>query len=315
MDAVEKIKIALDETRMLVLGAQVLLGFQLRGVFQAEFDALSGPAKAGNGIALLILVGVVGLLMAPAIQHRIVDDGEATRRIMRVISAAMTAALPLFALSLAINVFIALERIVDLAWAMGGGLIALAFALWFWFGAEWLSVFRSGRKDLLMVDAPTPLIKKIDQLLTEARVILPGAQALLGFQLAVVLTSAFDLLPASSKALHALALGLVALCTILLMAPAAYHRIVYAGEAAPELQRLGSKFILLATMTLALGLAADVYVVIARIAGEGFGFAAAMLALVALVGVWHLSPLVLRWQRNAAARAESQLGTVARTPR
>jgi hypothetical protein len=315
MDAAEKIKIALDETRMLVLGAQVLLGFQMRSVFQDEFDALSASAKTGNGIALLILVGVVGLLMAPAVQHRIVDGGEATRRIMRVINGAMTAALPLFALSLAINVFIALERIGDLAWATGGGITALAFALWFWFGVEWLSVLRNGRKDLMMVDAPIPLLKKIDQLLTEARVILPGAQALLGFQLAVVLTRAFDLLPASSKALHALALGLVALCTILLMAPAAYHRIVYAGEAAPELHRLGSKFILVATMALALGLAADVYVVIARIAGAAVGFAAAMLALIALVGVWHLSPLVLRWQRHAAAGAERQLGTVTRTPR
>ena len=139
--------------------------------------------------------------------------------------------------------------------------------------------------------------------------ILPGAQALLGFQLAVVLTR--DLLPAWSKAVHALALGLVALCTILLMA----RRPIIAGEAAPELHQLGRRFILVATMALALGLAADVYVVIARIAGEAVGFAAAMLALVALVGVWHLAPLVLLWQRHTAARTERQLGTVARTPR
>jgi hypothetical protein len=31
-------------------------------------------------------------------------------------------------------------------------------------------------------ETPTPLPTKIDQLLTEARVILPGAQALLGFR-------------------------------------------------------------------------------------------------------------------------------------
>jgi hypothetical protein len=30
----QKVKIALDETRMLVLGAQILIGFQFRGVFQ-----------------------------------------------------------------------------------------------------------------------------------------------------------------------------------------------------------------------------------------------------------------------------------------
>jgi hypothetical protein len=34
MDIVEKIKIALDETRILILAAQILLGFQFRGVFR-----------------------------------------------------------------------------------------------------------------------------------------------------------------------------------------------------------------------------------------------------------------------------------------
>jgi hypothetical protein len=315
MDAAEKIKLALDESRMLVLGAQVLLGFQMRSVFQEEFDALPHYAKAGNGISLLLMVSVLGLLLAPAIQHRVVDNGDATRRLMRVISAAMTAALGLFAFSLAINIFIALERVGGLQWATGGGLTTLALALWFWFGAECLAVLRSGGKDLMMADAPTPLIKKIDQLLTEARVVLPGAQALLGFQLAVILTHAFETLPAQAKTVHALALGLVALCTILLMAPAAYHRIVYAGEAAPQLHQLGSKFLLAATLALALGLSADVYVVIGRIVGQAVGLGTAMLCLGALVGLWHVSPLVLRSQRHAAVETESQPGTVARTPR
>jgi len=155
MDAAEKIKIALDETRMLIMGAQVLLGFQMRSVFQDEFDALAEHAKAGTGIALLIMVAVLGLLLAPAIQHRVVENGDATRRIMRVISAALTAALGLFAFSLAINMFLALERIADLRWAIVGGITALALALWFWFAAECLAVMRTGGKELMMTDAPT----------------------------------------------------------------------------------------------------------------------------------------------------------------
>jgi Family of unknown function (DUF6328) len=315
MDAVEKVKIALDETRTLVLGAEVLLGFQLRSVFEDRFDALADHAKAGNGVALLVMVTVVGLLVAPAIQHRVVDNGDATTRIMRVINTFMTAALALFALSLGINGFIVLTRMTEVQCAAAGGVAVLALALWFWFGVEGLALTRRGGKDLIMADAPTPLLNKIDQLLTEARVILPGAQALLGFQLAVVLTFAFDRLPAQSKAVHALALALVALCTILLMAPAAYHRIVYAGEASPQLHRLGSKFVLAATIALALGLSADVYVVIARIAGAAVGFGAALLSLAALAGLWHVSPLILRSQRNAMAQAKNPLGTVARTPR
>jgi hypothetical protein len=33
MELSKKVKIALDETRILILGAQILLGFQFRGVF------------------------------------------------------------------------------------------------------------------------------------------------------------------------------------------------------------------------------------------------------------------------------------------
>jgi hypothetical protein len=48
----------------------------------------------------------------------------------------------------------------------------------------------------------TPLKVKIQQFLVEARVVLPGAQALFGFQLAIVLTRPFELLPAASKVVH-----------------------------------------------------------------------------------------------------------------
>src|SRR6516162_9022923 len=43
---------------------------------------------------------------------------------------------------------------------------------------------------------------KTEQMLTEARVILPGAQALFGFQLAIVLTRSFEQLPRASR-IHA----------------------------------------------------------------------------------------------------------------
>src|SRR4051794_19750652 len=57
----------------------------------------------------------------------------------------------------------------------------------------------------------TPLHAKIEQMLTEARVILPGAQALFGFQLAIVLTQSFEQLPSASRIVHVASLFLVAL--------------------------------------------------------------------------------------------------------
>ena len=84
-------------------------------------------------------------------------------------------------------------------------------------------------------------------MLTEARVVLPGAQALFGFQLAIVLTQSFEQLPSASRIVHAASLLLVALAVVLLMTPAAYHRLVYAGEDTEDMHRVGSALVTGAT--------------------------------------------------------------------
>ena len=60
----EKVKIALEETRILILGAQILLGFGFRGAFSERFDELPGYARYADGVALALLVCAVGLLIA-----------------------------------------------------------------------------------------------------------------------------------------------------------------------------------------------------------------------------------------------------------
>ncbi len=54
MALTSKVKTALDETRTLMLGAQILLGFQFHGAFQERFDSLPPQAKVINAIALLL---------------------------------------------------------------------------------------------------------------------------------------------------------------------------------------------------------------------------------------------------------------------
>jgi hypothetical protein len=227
----------------------------------------------------------------------LVDEGNATARIFGAIRAFMVAGLIPFAVSLGINMFIVIERTAHAIAAAMAALAITAIALWFWFGVELVALRNKGGKVMKTQDENVPLPQKIDQMLTEARVILPGAQALLAFQLAVVLTQSFDKLPSSSKAVHAMAFGLAALCTILLMAPAAHHRIVYNGEESQEFLTLGSRFLLAATIALALGLSAEVYVVITKIAGSStVGLAATAASLIVLLGLWHISPVVLRAQ-------------------
>ena len=86
---------------------------------------------------------------------------------------------------------------------------------------------------------------------------------------------------------------LVALAVVMLMTPAAYHRIVYAGGDAQDMHRVGSALVTAATAPLALGLAGDVYVVITKIAeSPAVGLAAGSLALISLIGLWYAYPLL-----------------------
>jgi hypothetical protein len=99
--------------------------------------------------------------------------------------------------------------------------------------------------------------------------------------------------------MHIAALASVTLAVICLMAPAAFHRIVYQGEDTNELCELGSRFIVAASAFLAIGLAGDIYVVIAKITQSmPIGLVAGLAALVALVGLWHVMPFSLRLKRK-----------------
>jgi hypothetical protein len=189
--------------------------------------------------------------------------------------------------------------------AAGGAAAFLALAAWYGlpYAARQLGPSRETRMPAGQ-GPPTPLAVRIEQMLTEARVVLPGGQALLGFQLAIVLTRAFEQLPKSSQAVHAVSLGLVALAVVLLMAPAAYHRIVFDGEEDEAMHRAGSLMVTAATLPLAMGLASDIYVVIAKIAASPAAAGAA--ALLLLVGLWHVLPLVMRTRMMKPARSRGR---------
>jgi len=91
---------------------------------------------------------------------------------------------------------------VQLTFGAAAGLAVAAFigsaAAYCWFGLEILVVGRH-QEPREMQHPPTPLKSKIEQLLTEARLIIPGGQALLGFQFIAMLTSGFDRLPETAK--------------------------------------------------------------------------------------------------------------------
>lgn len=149
---------------------------------------------------------------------------------------------------------------------------------------------------------PTPLATRITHVLTEARVVLPGAQALLGFQLAAVLTDAFGRLPKSSQYMHLASLGMLAASIVLLMAPAAFHRIVERGEDSERLHRFSSAMIISAQVPLALGIACDFYIVADHVLNAPtLSLGLAVASLVFFYGLWFGLTLALRARKDASS--------------
>jgi hypothetical protein len=137
----------------------------------------------------------------------------------------------------------------------------------------------------------TPLKDRVEQVLTEARVVLPGVQALLGFQLATILMDGFDKLPQSSKYIHLISLIVMGLCVILLMTPAAYHRIVERGEDTERFHRFASVVLLVTMIPLPLGICGDLFVVLRKVTGSiSLSIGIALVALAFFYGFWFGYP-------------------------
>lgn len=296
-----KISEALNEARILMLGAQILLGFQFHAIFQNRFEHIPGYAKGLDSAAFALMIVAVGLLLAPAPFHRLVEGGDDTPSMHRFTTLTSIWALPPFALCIAIDVFIAADRALGIvAGALIGGALGL-LAMILWYGIEvMLPTPSSSRRDRaagLSPDPapPTSITERIKTLGIELRVILPGAQALLGFQFAAVLTGSFEALPDFAKRVHLGSLVLLALAIILLMAPAPYHRLAAGGEDRPDVDTFGSWMLLSSLVPLAMGLSGDFYLVLGKVVGwSGWAVAGSLVALAFLLGVWFAYPLLLR---------------------
>lgn len=308
MELEQKLKMALDECRLLILGVQVLFGFQFQAVFQDLFQSVPWDGKIAQCGGLIALLIAIGLLIAPSLLHQVAYRGESCRDVLSTATyLAGTSMLPL-TLGLGASIFTVLEnlfgRVVSLASASVFTVVSLS--LLYGLGLA----LKSGNRPMPEKTSETSLETKIEQLLTEARVIIPGAQALLGFQLVATLTKTFSELPNSAKYVHVMGLFAVALAVTLLMTTAAVHRIAFRGEDNSTFFRIGSRLVIAAACPLALGISAAVYVVLFRVS-ESVGIAAltALLSMSILLGLWLAYPVWLRLSPKSGLPGPSDRST------
>ena len=143
-----------------------------------------------------------------------------------------------------------------------------------------------------------PLSKAAEYLLDECRMVLPGIQALFGFQLIAVFNSGFDeKLTPSDRYLHLLAIALVAVAVAIIMTPAALHRQKGPYDVTDTFVRISNRLLLWSMAPLALGITVDFYLICKMIIGGPVVavFAAALLLL--FVGLWFVLPRARGVQR------------------
>ncbi|MBX4205689.1 hypothetical protein KW795_00655 [Candidatus Microgenomates bacterium] len=107
----------------------------------------------------------------------------------------------------------------------------------------------------------TKLQDKIEHTLGEARMIIPGVQALIGFEFIAVINEGFSKLPKVLQYIHLGSLFLTILSAAILMSPAAFHRISEKGEDTAFFHRLASVLIMIGTIPLSIGICLDFFIV------------------------------------------------------
>jgi hypothetical protein len=141
-------------------------------------------------------------------------------------------------------------------------------------------------------EQPLSLNDQATHLLNEGRMLLPGMQALFGFQLIAVFSQGFAAqLSRGEQTLHLAATVLLAIAVALVMTPAALHRQIEPEGVSEGLVRVSSRLLLWSLVPLAFGVSGDLYLV-ARVILSATVPAAVIAVglLVVYLGLWFALP-------------------------
>src|SRR5689334_6388855 len=132
----DRLKTALDESRLLILGAQVLFGFQFEAVFQDLFANIPAGSRYVHCAGLALLLISVGLLIAPSLVHQIAHGGDSTPGAVRMATAFAGASLLPLTLGLGAAIFLTFEHLFSrgIGVAAGASLAMLALLLLYGLG-------------------------------------------------------------------------------------------------------------------------------------------------------------------------------------
>jgi hypothetical protein len=303
----DKIKFALDEARILILGGQVLVGFGYNSVFQPGFPKLPALSQYVMLSSLALLLAGLALTMAPAARDRLFEQGEPTPGLLHFATTMLDYALFPFAVGLGAAAGVALRMIAGTAFSAAAGSAFFIIAIFTWYGGRWVAAATRASQDPQKGET-VELKDKIDQALTETRMVLPGVQAMLGFQFIAMLSDSFQRLPDAFKYVHVASLGTSAVTTILLIAPAAFHRVAEHGEATDRQHRVTTRFLVAAMLTLPPAITGDLLVVFWKVTNSlPLALCVSGAMLVFFYAIWFLPGLTLRTNQRGVGQNSDRL--------
>jgi uncharacterized protein DUF6328 len=145
----------------------------------------------------------------------------------------------------------------------------------------------------ILTERPASLEEETRTTIEEARMVLPGIQALFGFQLIAVFNNRFHDFSGIEQTLHLIALLLVALAIALIMTPAAYHRTAERGTVSRRFIDLASRLLESALMPLMLGISLDLFLLGRLILNDQVLSAAIPIAMFLIFfALWYVFPWI-----------------------
>lgn len=136
--------------------------------------------------------------------------------------------------------------------------------------------------------------KKLTQLLNELRNTLLGVQILFAGLLTLPFTERFPPLSALEKTANVTAVISAAAASVMLIAPAQYHRLRWDHEATSDTLQLSNKLATGGAVALTIALSAVLFVIVHVVVGRPLTATVAAAAVGAMAALWFVMPLARR---------------------
>jgi hypothetical protein len=150
------------------------------------------------------------------------------------------------------------------------------------------------------------LDRNYGELLQELRVSETGVQILFAFMLSIAFQQRFQTLDTVQRTIYVITLVFCTLSIALLVAPVAYHRLVFRQGLKAELVATANRFVLAGTSCLLLAVLGGVLLIFDYVVGRGFAIVVTGLLALIFLTLWLVLPL---WRlRVEESRQEESSG-------